>query len=146
VGDNLSGAQPAIQSFLDAHPDSRDFSALLRPSADQVLFGVAVHDDAAREAAERELRPVLGNQLCVVDARYDPQDLERARSDPALQVELFSGEVFSSGTGVSDDLQPVQHLGVVMITEELRRAADAHPAGLVEFEPSITLVTTEEKK
>lgn len=140
AGDNLESAQSAIEHFLFAYPESREFSALLRPSRDQVVFGVAVHDDQARAAAERDLRPVLGARLCVTNARFSLAKLEAVRSDPALQVGRSPDRPFASGTEVSDDLHPVQALNVVMITERLRRAAGAHPAGLIKFYPSVAVV------
>lgn len=140
--DNLSHASPAMQTFFQAHPASQPFSALRRPEPDQVVFALAVQDQPERQDAERLLRPVLGDRLCIVDALVTPEQLEAATADPALAVGPGADRPFASGTGISDDgtLTPVRQLDVVMVTEELARAAAAHPAGLVEFRSLLTII------
>ena len=139
-GDNIDEAQPGMAAFLAEHPGARDFLAFFRPGPDQVLLGVAVHGEQARADAERLLRPLVGERLCITDARYTPEQVEAARADPALRPEPPPGPVYGSGTGISDDIQPVQSLDVVMITEDLLAAADRHPPGLVAFRPAVAVV------
>lgn len=139
-GDNIDAAQPAMSAFLAEHPESREFFAFLRPGPEQVVLGVAVHGRGARADAERLLRPVVNERLCITDARYAAKQVQAVQEDPDLRVGPPPHPIFSSGTGISDDIQPVHILGVVMITEELLAAAAKHPEGLVAFEPAVVVV------
>lgn len=85
------------------------------------------------------LRPVLGERLCITAARYTPEQVRAVQDDPALRVGPLPSPILHSGTGIRDDLQPEHRLGVVMVTEELLAAAAKHPAGLVVFEPTVTV-------
>lgn len=139
-GDNIDEAEPAMNAFRAEHPESMHFMAFLRPAPEQVVLGVAVQDETARADAERLLRPVLGERLCITKARYTPEQVKQVQEHPALKPGPAPHPIFSSGTGVSDDLQPVHRLGVVMITEELLAVAAEHPDGLVEFEPTVVVM------
>lgn len=144
-GDNISEAQPAIEAFLAEHPEAGEFLALFRPGPEQVLLGVAVHTQQARADAERLLRPVVGERLCITDARYTGEQVKQAQQDPALRVGPPPHPIYSSGTGITDDIQPVHQLGVAMITEDLAAAARRHPPGLVVFEPTIAVLPHDAK-
>lgn len=141
--DNLGHASSALQEFFRAHPGSQPFSALRRPAPDQVLYALAVQDEAEREDAERLLRPVLGERLCLVDARITAEQFQAAVDDPALAVGPGADRPFAAGQGISNDgtLTPVYRVDVVMVTEELRAAVDAHPDGVVELHPLLTVVS-----
>lgn len=143
-GDNMDEAQSAIDAFLAEHPEARDFTAFFRPGPEQVLLGVAVQNEHARADAERILRPVLNERLCIIKARYTSEQLKQAQGDPALRPGPPPHPIYSSGTGISDDIQPVYRLGVVMITEDLLAAAHRHPKGLVVFESTVVVLEGEE--
>lgn len=140
--DNLSVASPQLEEFFAAHPDARPFSSLRRPQPDQVVFALGVQDDAERADAERLLRPVLGERLCVVDASVTPAQVEAAQADPAFQVGPGPDRPFGKGLGMADGatLMPQVSVDVVMVTDQLRQAADAYPEGLVQLNPAITVV------
>lgn len=140
--ENLDHAAAAREEFFRLHPGSDAFSALRRPAPDQVVYALGVQGDAERQDAERLLRPVLGERLCLVDARVTPEQVEAAVNDPAFAVGPGPDLAFGAGQGISDDgtLTPIYRVDVVMVTEQLRAAADAHPEGLVEFHPLVAVV------
>lgn len=131
----------AVADYFQLHPSAAAFSRLLRPTDTTVVASFVVQDDAERAQVERELRPTLGDALCVVDARWSQAELEAAQQDPDLQVKTFGsdGLVVQTGTGAGNgeatDLQPHYVMSPLLVTPELRAAADRHPAGLVVFEP-----------
>lgn len=135
-GSNLpEPAERALQDYLQAHPEQQAWLSLLRPATGRLALGVAVHDDAERAEAERLLRPAVGEALCLVDPVTTREELAALDADPALRA--GPGEVFSSGTGLADGLEPEHTVGVIMVTPQLRAAADKHRAGLVRFEPTV---------
>jgi hypothetical protein len=87
IMENLTHASPAIEEFCRAHPGLRPFSALRRPEPDQVVFALAVQDDQERQDAERLLMPILGEHLCVIDARVTPEQVEAAATEPPSRSE-----------------------------------------------------------
>lgn len=131
----------AFTDYLGAHEGSVMFTALLRPTETTVIAGFAVHDDDERAQVERELRPALGDALCVVDARWTQAELDAAREDPDLQLSPFGSDGLVVATGVGpgdgDYVQPHYRVYTLLVSPELRAAADRHPAGLVIFEPAL---------
>ncbi|MCW2607502.1 MAG: hypothetical protein JWO60_2195, partial [Frankiales bacterium] len=91
-----------------------------------------------RAEAERLLRPALGDRLCLPTVRTSRAELAALEADPALRA--GPGPVFASGTGLTQDSEPEHRVGVLMVTPELRAAADRHRDGLVVFEPTVVAV------
>jgi hypothetical protein len=137
---NLMAEQPALDRYRAEHPEDVVTVALLRPSPDSVLLGVAASDAAAARRAEQALRPAYGERLCVVVSRYSRAQVTAAQAmvDVASPEGARLGVFGGAGEGVGEDLQVEVGYDVVMTTEELAGRAGQHPDGLVVLRPWLT--------
>jgi hypothetical protein len=137
---NLVAERPALDRYRAERPGDVVTVALLRPSPDSVLLGVAASDAAAARRAVQALRPAYGERLCVVVSRYSRAQVTAAQamvdvaSPEAARLGVFAG----AGEGVGEDLQVEVGYDVVMTTEELAGRAGQHPDGLVVLRPWLT--------
>lgn len=127
----------AFYDWLDATPGAGSRSMLLHPAPGKAVLAIGADSAAERVDAERSLRPALGDALCIVDTATDHVRLAAARADNRL---TGAPGVWKFGPSLGEKLEQRLSLGVLLITPELREVADRYPAGLVDFEPTISRI------
>lgn len=108
---------------------------LFRPSDDQTVLVVAAGDPAAVEA---QLRPQLGDRLCVVASRWTKAQLDDAFGH--LRARFKPWQIYKAGPQVDEDAQASIGANLVAVTGEIATWANDHPPGLVSLEPWLTPV------
>lgn len=103
---------------------------LFRPSDDRTVLVVAASDRAAVEA---QLRPQLGERLCVVPSRWTKTQLDDAFD--YIRARLPQWGIYTAGPRVDEHAQASIHAGLVRVTPEIARWANDRPRGLVALEP-----------
>lgn len=126
-----------FNTYVGTHQEQVSWLRLLKPTESSQIMVLSVQDDDERAEAERLLRPTLGDALCLLHARVSRAELAAVEQDPDLGLD---GPVYLVGTGQDTDLQPVRTVSTVLVTPELRAAADQHPPGLVVFQPDLVPV------
>lgn len=139
--DSMDAELQALKGYWAEHPSDPDRFAQLHVSPTQTLFGLVVSDEAAKAQAELDLRPLLGDRMCVVVARHTDAELAAVRdSDLVRRPESRGG-----GMHLGEDLQAALQLSVLFVTEELAAAVAEHPEGLVELEPALRVVRQQDR-
>jgi hypothetical protein len=138
IEDVRTGERPAAQYVgLDYDlGDLRETGAAVavttfRPSEDQAVLVVAADD---LEAVEAQLRPQLGQLLCVVPSKWTKAELEAVRAHLHAHQEdwnLYAWGGYSS----TEDGQAKITARLTRILPEVAAWADSLPAGILDLEP-----------
>jgi len=106
--------------------------AIFWPSRTQAVIVVAASDIAAVEA---ELRPLLGERLCVVPSRWSRAELAAARAP--VEARFDEWPLQSVGESVDDAGQAQLHVNLVRVTPDVVAWADGVPDGMLVLEASL---------
>jgi hypothetical protein len=105
---------------------------IFRPGPDQAVLVVAASDVAAVEA---QLRPQLGERLCVVPSRWTRAQLDRARRHLMAMQERW--RIYMHGPRCDEFAQPTMAFTLVRVTDEIAAWVERRPAGLVSLDPCL---------
>lgn len=104
--------------------------AIFSPGADRTVVVVAAAD---QPAVERQLRPQLGERLCVVPSRWTKDQLDGARD--VLQEHVREWGLGMFDRGCRADGQASVHVMLFRVLPSMAAWAAGLPAGLLEVEP-----------
>jgi hypothetical protein len=115
--------------------DLRDTGAavsvtLFRPGGNKAVLVVAAADSAAVEA---QLRPQLGDCLCVVPSRWTRADLDQVRA--CLDDHHEQWNVYLCGESSTDDGQACITASLTRVLPEIAAWAESLPGGLLILKP-----------
>ncbi len=113
--------------------------SIFRPDPDRAVLVVATTDIAVVEA---QLRPQLGDRLCVVASRWTREQLAEMHEHLWARSEPWS--VYETGFSCDEQAQAVMSAKLVRVTDEIASWADSQPAGLITLEPCLTPVNINE--
>ena len=141
IKDVQTGERPAAQ-YVGLHYDLGDLRetgaavalTTFRPSEDQAVLVVAAADP---EAVEAQLRPQLGQLLCVVPSKWTRAELEAVRAHLHAHHEdwnLYAWGGYSS----TEDGQAKITASLTRILPEVAAWADSLPAAILDLEPWLT--------
>jgi hypothetical protein len=123
-----------INEYGVDHPGVIGVTANLRASLDQTVAYVTTYTDP--EPVFAALRTTYRDRLCVVRSRYSAADVARTRELLAIGAPTSkAAQVYSTGEGLSPDLQFQFDVELRYMTPELAAIAAELPAGIVRFEP-----------
>jgi hypothetical protein len=108
---------------------------VFRPTTTQVVLVVATSEPAA---AEKLLRPMYGDALCVVPSRWSPDQVEVVRK--ALAENWAAWGVYQFGDQVGDDAQVSVVVDVVRVLPSIAEWCRTLPYGIVEVTPWLSPV------
>jgi hypothetical protein len=103
---------------------------LFRPADGAAVLVVAASDEAAVEA---QLRPQLGDLLCVVPSRWTKAELDRVCG--YLHEHHEQWDLYQWGPHVQGDGQPCVSARLVRVLPEIAAWAASLPAGILVLEP-----------
>jgi hypothetical protein len=106
-----------------------------RPSADQMVLVLAATDPAAAEA---QLRPQLGQLLCVVPSRWSRVELDAVRAH--LHARNNDWNLYQWGGSNTEDGQAEVHARLTRMLPEIAAWAVAQPSGILALEPWLNRV------
>lgn len=94
------------------------------------MLVVAATDPAAVDA---QLRPQLGNQLCIVHSRWTKQQLEDAFAQ--IRANWDPWRLFQAGPSHDEEGQPHIDAAPAWVTNDIAGWSDTQPDGLVTIAP-----------
>lgn len=103
---------------------------IFRPSEDQAVLVVAAVDLAAVEA---QLRPELGESLCVLASMWTRQELDAVQGQ--LKRQYAEWNLYELGQSVGDDGQARVNARLTQVLPEVASWADSLPDGIVSLDP-----------
>jgi hypothetical protein len=101
-----------------------------RPSEDQAVLVVAAAD---REAVEAQLRPQLGDLLCVVTSRWTRANLAAVRAH--MQARWEEWNFYDLGESSREDGQAYLDAKLTRVLPEIADWANALPPGILTLDP-----------
>lgn len=109
--------------------------SIFRPDPERSVLVVAATDIPAVEA---QLRPQLGDRLCVVASRWTRRQLDHMHE--YLWARSESWGVYETGFSCDEQAQAVMITKLVRVTDEIASWADNQAAGLITLKPCLTPV------
>lgn len=115
--------------------DLRDTGAVVaitifRPSPTQAVAVVAAENV---EAVEQQLRPQLGQSLCIVPSRFSRVQLDRVRHE--LEQKWEAWDLYETGESHDEEGQPHISGSISRMLPETAEWASVHPSGLLAIHP-----------
>ena len=140
IQDVQTGERPAA-AYLNLNYDLGDLQetgaavmvTVFRPSEDQAVLVVAAADP---EAVEAQLRPQLGQLLCVVPSKWTRAELEAVHAD--LRVHHDDWNLYRWGETSTEEGQAKMIASLTRMLPEAASWAASLPAGLLDLEPWLT--------
>ncbi len=108
-------------------------TTIFRPSADQAVLVVAAADP---EAVEAQLRPQLGQRLCVIPSKWTKAELEAVSAHLLAHHDAWN--LYAWGPTSTDDGQALITARLTRVLPEIATWAVSLPAGILALEPWLT--------